>query len=183
MADSLFRPLSQMSFVVTLTSAGATTSPTAAFSEVTGVEATVDVIEFRQGNSASLAPIKVPGMVKHGNITLRFGYTEDSDFKNWVINCVSEQRPAIVRDTLTIELVDTVNSSVAAGDLTEATASADRAWVLNNAWVCKYSGVDFNAATSGIAMESVEVAYESLIIPNSVEGAGEEAAGESGTET
>ena len=42
----------------------------AAFSEVSGVVATVDVIEFRQGNSNSLAPVKIPGLVKHGNVTL-----------------------------------------------------------------------------------------------------------------
>ena len=43
--------------------------------EETGLEATVDVIEFRQGNSSSLAPVKIQGLVKHGNVTLKMGYT------------------------------------------------------------------------------------------------------------
>ncbi|WP_409966936.1 phage tail protein [Bengtsoniella intestinalis] len=182
MAD-LYRPLSQMSFVVTLSNVGGGTEPSAAFSEVTGVEATVDVIEFRQGNSASLAPIKVPGMVKHGNITLKFGYTEDSLFRDWVMDCVSEQRPAIDRATVTIELVDTVGKATAEGNVITADTSVNHAWILKNAWVCKYSGVDFNATTSGIAMESVEVAYESLTIPNDASSSGEDTSGEDAKET
>ena len=58
-----------------------------AFAEVTGIEATVDVIEFRQGNSHSLAPVKIQGLVKHGNVTLKMGYTRNNDFKTWIQNC------------------------------------------------------------------------------------------------
>ena len=54
-----YYPLTKMNFVVTVDSI----SGFAAFSEVTGVDATVDVIEFRQGNAGSLAPVKIPGLV------------------------------------------------------------------------------------------------------------------------
>ena len=64
-------PLTKMNFYVSV----ANVSGTAAFSEVTGIDASVDVIEFRQGNANSLAPVKIPGLVKHGNITLKMGYT------------------------------------------------------------------------------------------------------------
>jgi phage tail-like protein len=70
-------PLTKMNFLVTVDQV----SGVAAFSEVTGIEATVDVIEFRQGNSGSLAPVKIPGLVKHGNVTLKMGYIVDSAFK------------------------------------------------------------------------------------------------------
>lgn len=46
-------PLTKMNFLVHVDGV----EGTAAFSEVTGVEATVDVIEFRQGNANSLAPV------------------------------------------------------------------------------------------------------------------------------
>ena len=70
-SKGLAYPLTKMNFLVTVDGV----SGTAAFSEVTGVEATVDVIEFRQGNANSLSPVKIPGLVKHGNVTLKFGYT------------------------------------------------------------------------------------------------------------
>ena len=53
-------PLTKMNFLVTVDGVAGT----AAFSEVTGIESTVDVIEFRQGNAGSLAPVKLPGLVK-----------------------------------------------------------------------------------------------------------------------
>ena len=69
--NGLAYPLTKMNFLVTVDGIAGT----AAFSEVTGVEASVDVIEFRQGNANSLAPVKIPGLVKHGNVTLKMGYT------------------------------------------------------------------------------------------------------------
>ena len=69
-SGGLHYPLTKMNFLVTVSTV---TEGVAAFSEVTGVEASVDVIEFRQGNSNSLAPVKIPGLVKHGNVTLKFG--------------------------------------------------------------------------------------------------------------
>ncbi len=161
--SGLFRPLSQMSFVVTTDSEDA---GTAAFSEVTGIEGSVDVIEFRQGNAGSMNHVKLPGLVKHGNVTLKFGYTESNAFKTWVMNCVNEQRSAIERVNLTIELIDTVNEDVGSGDLMESDGSGAKAWVLTNAWAAKYTGADLNAGTSGVAIESVEIAYEKLTIPN-----------------
>ena len=65
-------PLTKMNFLVSIPDLAGSM---AAFSEVTGIEASVDVVEFRQGNAHSLAPVKIPGLVKHGNITLKMGYT------------------------------------------------------------------------------------------------------------
>ena len=101
-ANQNMYPLTKMNFLVTVDNV----TGTAAFSEVTGIESSVDVIEFRQGNSNSLAPVKIPGLVKHGNVTLRFGYTEDNTFKNWVRECVSEQRGQIPRSRVQIEMID-----------------------------------------------------------------------------
>lgn len=153
-------PLTKMNFLVTVGSKGAE----AAFNEVTGIEASVDVIEFRQGNAGSLAPVKVPGLVKHGNVTLKMGYTKDSDFKDWIVNCVKETRATLPRSNVTIELIDINTTSPT--DLQTASSAVNRIWVLSNAWVTKYSAPDLNASTSEIAIESVELAYEELTIPN-----------------
>ena len=159
--NGLAYPLTKMNFLVTVDGV----SGTAAFSEVSGIEATVDVIEFRQGNAGSLAPVKIPGLVKHGNVTLKFGYTSDNKFKEWIQKCVSDTRnEAMPRSNVTIEMID-INAG-APTELKETTQSTNKVWILSNAWVTKYSAPDLNASASEIAIESVELAYEELTIPN-----------------
>ena len=156
---SLAYPMTKMNFLVTVDGV----SGTAAFSEVSGVEATVDVIEFRQGNADSLAPVKIPGLVKHGNVTLKFGYTLDSAFKTWIQECVSEVRGEMPRNNVQIEMID-INGGAPNSKVDSITGT--RVWVLTNAWVTKYTAPDLDAKTSDVAIESVEIAYEELVIPN-----------------
>ncbi len=152
-------PLTRMNFFVTVAGINAT----AAFSEVTGVDATVEVIEFRQGNAGSLAPVKIPGLVKHGNVTLKMGYTIDNAFKTWVQECVAEGRGAIPRNNIQIEMID-INGG--APQTLQTSVGGTRTWILSNAWVTKYTAPDLDAKTSEVAIESVEIAYEELTIPN-----------------
>lgn len=152
-------PLTKMNFLVTVD----TIAGTAAFSEVTGIEASVDVIEFRQGNSGSLAPVKLPGLVKHGNVTLKMGYILNSPFKTWVMGCVSEMREQPPRQNVTIELID-INAG--APKSTVESSVGPTQWILTNAWVTKYNAPDLDAKNSDVAIESVEIAYEELVIPN-----------------
>ena len=158
-SSGLYYPLTKMNFLVSVDEV----SGVAAFNEVTGVEATVDVIEFRQGNSSSLAPVKIQGLVKHGNVTLKMGYTRDQDFKTWVQNCVSERRGETPRRNVTIEMID-INEG-APQSIVES-VSGTLTWILKDAWVTKYTGPDLNASTSEVTIESVEIAYEELVIPN-----------------
>ncbi|MEG2104793.1 MAG: phage tail protein [Oscillospiraceae bacterium] len=158
-SSELYYPLTKMNFLVSVDEV----TGVAAFSEVTGIDATVDVIEFRQGNSHSMAPVKIQGLVKHGNITLKMGYTRSQNFKEWVIACVSEHRGETPRRNITIEMID-IGGGVPAS-IVEATTS-DLIWVLKDAWVTKYTGPDLNASTSEVAIETIEIAYEEITIPN-----------------
>ena len=158
-SSGLYYPLTKMNFLVSVDEVFGM----AAFNEVTGVEATVDVIEFRQGNSSSLAPVKIQGLVKHGNVTLKMGYTRDQDFKTWIQNCVSERRGETPRRNVTIEMID-INEG-APQSIVESVPGT-LTWILKDAWVTKYNGPDLNASTSEVAIESVEIAYEELVIPN-----------------
>ena len=153
-------PLTKMNFLVSVPEL---VGSMAAFSEVTGIEASVDVIEFRQGNDHSLAPVKIPGLVKHGNITLKMGYTIGNGFKQWIQDCVSETRGAIPRKTVTIELLDIRDGSP---NSTYESVKDKITWILKEAWVSKYQGADLNATTSEVAIETVELAYEELTIPD-----------------
>lgn len=160
-SSGMYYPLTKMNFVVTVDGVNGM----AAFSEVTGVDASVDVIEFRQGNAGSLAPVKIPGLVKHGNITLKMGYTRAQDFKTWLQKCVSERRNENIRHNVVIELIDIVSEDKTPQTVTNGVDST-LTWILKDAWVCKYNGPDLNASTSEVAIESVEIAYEELVIPN-----------------
>ncbi|MCL1806961.1 MAG: phage tail protein [Oscillospiraceae bacterium] len=156
----MYYPLTKMNFFVSIEGVG----QMAAFNEVTGIDATVDVIEFRQGNAHSLAPVKIQGLVKHGNITLKMGYTRNQDFKKWVLDCVDERRKETPRKNVTIELIDI--SAGSPDTKVDAVKDSTLTWIFKDAWVTKYTGPDLNASTSEVAIETIEIAYEELTIPN-----------------
>lgn len=157
--SGLAYPLTKMNFLVTVDSV----KGTAAFSEVSGVDASVEAIEFRQGNANSMAPVKVPGLVKHGNVTLKMGYTIDNEFKSWVLQCVSETRGEMPRSNVSIELIDT-NAGTPKQVVESPTQT--HSWVLTNAWATKYNAPDLNATANEVAIETVELAYEELVVIN-----------------
>jgi phage tail-like protein len=57
-----------------------------------------------------------------------------------------------------------INGGAPTSEIKEVTGT--RVWVLTNAWVTKYTAPDLNASQSEVAIETVELAYEELIIPN-----------------
>ena len=55
------------------------------FTEVTGLDMQVEAIEYREGNSPEYAKVKMPGLHKFSNITLKRGsIAGDSDFYKWI---------------------------------------------------------------------------------------------------
>ena len=123
----------------------------AGFSEVSGFDASVDVIEYREGTETINSPRKMPGLTKYGNVTLKWGMTESLSFYEWVAGISSGEKQGAedrVQD-IVIYLQDDQHSDTAN-------------WTLINAWPCKYTAPDFNASSSEIAFESVELAYEEM---------------------
>src|SRR5262245_29777744 len=56
-----------------------------AFSEVSGLDISVDVIEYRDGSDPNDHVRKMPGMQKFSNITLKRGIMKgDNDFIKWL---------------------------------------------------------------------------------------------------
>lgn len=118
----------------------------AGFSEVSGFDATVDVIEYRQGDDQVNSSVKLPGLTKYGNVTLKWGMSESTQFYEWVINTSNGQ---IERKTVTIILLDDEGNDKAT-------------WQMINAWPTKYSAPDFNASSSEVAFESIEIVHEGM---------------------
>ena len=54
----------------------------AGFSEATIPDSTQDPIEYREGNEPPTVR-KLPGLVKYGNVTLKWGITDSLDLYNW----------------------------------------------------------------------------------------------------
>lgn len=123
----------------------------AGFSEVSGFDANIDVIEYREGSDTINSPRKLPGLTKYGNVTLKWGMTDDVTFYEWVSQISRGEATGEDRlKTVTINLQNDAHDTIAT-------------WTLNNAWPCKYVAPDFNASASEVAFESVEMAFEELL--------------------
>lgn len=115
------------------------------FSEVTGFDASIDVIEYREGDMVQ-TPMKFPGLKKYGNITLKKGLADSMVLYEWITAGVNG---AVDRKTITITLLDEEEAPAAS-------------WQVINAWPMKYTAPDFNATSSEVAIESLEIAHEGM---------------------
>ena len=115
------------------------------FSEVTGFDASIDVMEYREGDMVQ-TPYKIPGLKKYGNITLKKGLTDSMVMYEWLITGVDGPGD---RKTITITSLDESEQPVAS-------------WQVINAWPVKYTAPDFNATSSEVAIETVEIAHEGM---------------------
>jgi phage tail-like protein len=116
-------------------------------SEVSGLETDIKPIEYRHGNSPVWSTIKMPGLKSVGNVTIKKGvFTKDSTFWTWF----EEAKLNIIkRRTLVIQLLD-------------ESSAPKMTWTLTNAWPIKVSGTDLKSDSNEVAIESVEIAYETL---------------------
>ncbi len=115
------------------------------FSEASGFDASIDVIEYREGDMVQ-TPLKLPGLKKYGNITLKPGVADSMVMYEWMIAGVEGE---VERKTITITILDEAET---------ATAS----WQVINAWPAKYTAPDFNATASEVAIETLEIAHEGM---------------------
>ncbi len=119
----------------------------AMFQEVTGLSAEVQQIEYRAGNSTEFSTVKMPGLKKIGNITLKKGIFKDDkafwDLYNLVIMNTFE------RETISISLLD-------------ESGEVAMLWTLVNAFPTKITVTDMKSDTNEPAVESMELAHEGL---------------------
>ena len=108
------------------------------FSEASGFDASIDVIEYREGDMVQ-TPMKLPGLKKYGNITLKKGVADSMVMYEWMIAGVEGE---VERKTITITILD-------------ETETATASWQVINAWPAKYTAPDFSATTSDVAIESL----------------------------
>lgn len=117
----------------------------AAFHEASGFESTIDVIEHREGGQ-NTTTYKVPGLTKHGNITLKWGLTDDTSLDDWHQQTIDGD---IARKNGAIVVLNRKGEEVAR-------------WSFLRAWPTKYTLPNFNAEGNDIAIQTLELAHEGL---------------------
>ena len=120
------------------------------FQEVSGLDVETAPIEYRAG-SRTFAPVKMPGLRKFGNVTMKKGvFKGDREFWDWMnrIKLDTAQRVPV-----TITLLD-------------ESGGAAMAWTLANAWPAKISAPDLKADGNEVAIESIEISHEGLTLAN-----------------
>ena len=121
------------------------------FTEVSGLDVETQVIEYRDGNSREYSKIKMPGMRKYANLTLKRGtFKSDNEFYNW-FNTV--RLNTIERRDITISLLDEEYKPTVV-------------WKIKNAWPSKVTATDLKADGNETAIESMELVHEGLVMQN-----------------
>ncbi|MES2379596.1 MAG: phage tail protein [Bacteroidota bacterium] len=122
-----------------------------AFQEVSGMDVENQIIEYRKSNSPLFSTEKMPGIAKYGNITMKRGvFVNDNTFWNWHNEIMMN---TIKRRTVLIKLLD-------------ETGNATMQWQLNNAWPTKITSTDLKSDGNEVAVDTLEIAHEQLIISN-----------------
>lgn len=121
------------------------------FQSVSGLEISVDIIEYKEGSSKENTVQKLPGLKKYGNITLSRGVAKsDNEFFNWwnTINLHTVQKRDIV-----ISLLNENHEPVVV-------------WKVRNAFPVKVKWDNLEASDSSVFLEYLVIANEGIVVEN-----------------
>jgi phage tail-like protein len=121
------------------------------FTEVSGLDVETEIVEYRDGSSPEYSKIKMPGMQKYSNLTLKRGtFKSDNEYFKWW-NTVKLN--TIERRDITISLLNEDHDPVIT-------------WKVKSAWPTKIQSTDLKADGNEVAIESMEIVHEGLVIQN-----------------
>jgi phage tail-like protein len=116
------------------------------FSECAGLTAEGDSVDYREGTDVPLHVRKLTGLRKYTPLTLKRGYTDNTELWQWHANIANG-------------LPDRRNGAIVLMD--EQRRDVMR-WNFENAWLNKIEGPSFKAAGNDVAIESIEIVHERL---------------------
>jgi len=119
---------------------------TAGFSEVSGLTADGDAVDYREGTDAINNVRKLQGLRKFTMIVFKRGYIQDNELWQWYARIYNGQD-------------DRRNGSVI---LYNEQRKAVMRWHFENAWINKIEGPALKAAGNEVAIESMELCHEGL---------------------
>lgn len=119
------------------------------FQEVSGLDAESQPIEYRHGDSAGFSTLKMPGLKKYRDVTLKKGlFKADNPCWDW---CNHLRMNTVQRASVTISLLDEAGTPT-------------MVWTLANAWPTKVTGTDLKSTGHEVAVETLVIAHEGLTI-------------------
>lgn len=119
------------------------------FTEISGLDVETEIIEYREGSSVLYSKIKMPGLQKFSNITMKRGvFQSDNEYFEWW-NTVKLN--TIERRDITISLLNEEHEPIIV-------------WKVRNAWPTKIQSTDLKSDANEVAIESLEIAHEGLTI-------------------
>ncbi len=121
------------------------------FSEVAGLTQENQAIEYRDGSFPEYSSIKMPGLRKFSNITLKRGVVKsDNELFKWLSTIKLNKAE---RRDLVISLLNEEHQPV-------------MVWKALNAFPVKLEGPQLKASGNEVAIESIEIAHEGLELQN-----------------
>ncbi len=119
----------------------------AGFSEVSGFDSTIDVIEYRESKKNAPGFItKLPGLAKTGDITLKWGLTDDTRLFDW--------HKDVIEGTFERKKVSIV--------ALDETGTEKARWECAGAWPSKIDAPDFNAKGNDVAINTLTITCEEV---------------------
>jgi phage tail-like protein len=146
MATLRERPYVQFNFLVDF--GEGTEGPQAGFQELSGIGMEVTVSEYRAGNHKENSVMKITGMNKATDVTLKRGVIGSLNLYKWLDDIRNGNQGAL--RTVTVTLMNE--------DHTDAVVT----WKLMRARIIKSTMGPFNAKGTDVAMEEMVLAYERL---------------------
>ena len=148
MATLRQRPYVQFNFLVDL-GTGNTAGPQAGFQECSGIGMEVTVSEYRPCNHKENSVMKITGMNKSTDVTLKRGVIGSLDLYAWLDDIRNGDQVNGMRN-VTIQLQSEDHIAVVA------------TWKLMRARIIKHTSGPLNAKGTDVAMEELVLAYERL---------------------
>ncbi len=122
------------------------------FQEVSGLDTETQILEYRHSNSPAYSTIKMPGIKKFGNVTMKRGiFVKDNSFWAWYSQITMN---TIKRIGVVVQLLDEKSNPT-------------MTWTLTNAWPTKISSPTMKSDGNEVAIQTIEIAHEGLVIANS----------------
>jgi phage tail-like protein len=141
------RPYVQFNFLVDLGD-GNTEGAQAGFQEISGIGMEVTVSEYRTGNSRENSVMKITGMNKASDVTMKRGVIGSLNLYKWLDEIRNGNQAAL--RTVTIQLQNEDHSEIV------------QTWKLMRARITKHTSGPLNAKGTDVAMEELVLAYERL---------------------
>ncbi len=120
----------------------------AVFTECTGLQATTDVFEYKEGGTNSFTH-KLPGRTSFSNVTLKWGTTTSRNLVDWYDSLIASGFATDLRKDISIVLYDSEGGQVGR-------------WNLNRAYPVKWTGPTFDPAKTDVAVQSMEFAFQEI---------------------